>query len=446
MSDQMTTRPRKSVIDIIAIGFGQTVVMWGLGYVCRLSPTAIPSWLVLVLMLTCMLAGGVVAGRLTLRGWRGGSAVGALSAVLNMMILGSLLGGDRPNQIVPSALWWVPGSVLVGGVIGGLGAMFGGAVTRERPGRVNWLSALATTATAACLLLLTAGGLVTSKEAGLAVVDWPNSFGYNMFLYPLSRMTGGIYYEHTHRLLGSLLGLTVITLTICVWRSERGSGVRWLAVLVLLSVVIQGVFGGLRVTGRFTLSASRAEMAPSIRLAIVHGVLGQAIFAALTAITAVTFTRWATARPPVVSRFAATDRTLSVALPCLLILQLIFGAVLRHTYVGMPVHIAMAVIVGVLALALGLRAWGLYDAGQLRRLGIGLLVLTGVQVVLGVAALIATGALALRKPPPTTEVVLATAHQAVGAVLLGWAVLLLLWNRRLVSPMTSDPGEPPVQM
>ena len=65
---------------------------------------------------------------------------------------------------------------------------------------------------AATFLLVVAGGLVTSNEAGLAVVDWPNSFGYNMFLYPLAKMTGGIYYEHAHRLYGSLVGLTTIVL------------------------------------------------------------------------------------------------------------------------------------------------------------------------------------------------------------------------------------------
>ena len=74
----------------------------------------------------------------------------------------------------------------------------------------NFLSR--STAVMATLFLLIAGGLVTSAREGLAVVDWPNSFGYNMFLYPPSRMTGGIYYERAHRLFGSLVGLTVLVL------------------------------------------------------------------------------------------------------------------------------------------------------------------------------------------------------------------------------------------
>jgi cytochrome c oxidase assembly protein subunit 15 len=65
---------------------------------------------------------------------------------------------------------------------------------------IPWTSAFAWVTATATFFLLAIGGIVTAQEAGLAVVDWPNSFGYNMFLYPLSRMTGGIYFEHAHRL------------------------------------------------------------------------------------------------------------------------------------------------------------------------------------------------------------------------------------------------------
>ncbi len=428
-----STPTRSGVTDVVAIGFSQTVAMWGVGYVCRLSPGVVPSWLLLSLMLVCMAGGGTAAGRLTGRGWRGGVAVGVVSAALNLMILGSLLGGDRPNQIVPSALWWVPGSLFVGGLLGGAGAALAEAFAKHREASVHWTGVLAWTAVAACLLLLTAGGMVTSKEAGLAVVDWPNSFGYNMFLYPLSRMTGGIYYEHAHRLLGSLLGLTVIALSVHLWRSDPRGWVRWVVAAVLVLVIVQGLLGGLRVTGRLTLSVSRSDMAPSIRLAALHGVLGQVIFASLVALGALTSRRWTDGGAVATSQHAATDRTLQIALPVMLVAQLIFGAILRHTYVGLTVHIALAVLVTVLAVACGLRAWGLYRVATVTRLGMGLVSLTAVQVVLGIGALVTTGALALRKPPPTVEVVFATVHQVVGAVLLGCSVLLLVWHRRLVS-------------
>ncbi len=422
-------------LDIVALGFGQTVVMWAVGYVCRLWPGAVPSWLVLVLLLVCMLAGGAATGLLTRRGVRGGAWVGIVSAVLNLMILGSLLGGDRPNVIRPSMVLWIPGSIALGASLGTIGAALTGRSGRREPPKVNWLATLASIAVAACFILLTAGGLVTSKEAGLAVVDWPNSFGYNMFLYPLSRMTGGIYYEHTHRLLGSLLGLTVIVLTVCVWRSDAPHGVKALIAVVLLLVVFQGILGGLRVTGRFTLSTDRAIMAPSIRLAAMHGVVGQTLFALLACTAALISDRWRSARRPEPLVPAETDRALLVALLIVLTAQLVFGAILRHTYVGVPVHVTFGVLVGVLALACGLRLCGLYASARLRRMGLVLLVATGMQIVLGVAALIVTGSLVYRKPPPPIEVVLATAHQVVGAILLAWSSLLILWHRRLTVPI-----------
>ena len=88
---------------------------------------------------------------------------------------------------------------------------------------------------------------MTSAEAGLAVADWPTSFGYNMFLYPFSRMTGGIYYEHAHRLLGALVGLTTLVLALFLQRVETRRWVRRLGWAALLMVVVQGVLGGLRV-------------------------------------------------------------------------------------------------------------------------------------------------------------------------------------------------------
>ena len=62
---------------------------------------------------------------------------------------------------------------------------------------VHWWAVLTAMLT---FVLLCSGGLVTSHGAGMAVPDWPNSFGYNMFLFPVSRWVGGIFYEHTHRL------------------------------------------------------------------------------------------------------------------------------------------------------------------------------------------------------------------------------------------------------
>jgi len=97
---------------------------------------------------------------------------------------------------------------------------------------------------ATCVLILL-GGLVTNTGAALAVPDWPSTFGYNMVLFPWSRMVGGVLYEHSHRLMGALVGLLTVVLAGALWR--EGGRLRWLGFLAVAAVVSQGVLGGLRV-------------------------------------------------------------------------------------------------------------------------------------------------------------------------------------------------------
>src|SRR3954465_3193466 len=114
--------------------------------------------------------------------------------------------------------------------------------------RYNWLHRFAWFTSIATLFLICSGGMVTSKGVGLAVPDWPTTFGYNMFLFPVSRWVGGIFFEHTHRLIASTVGFLTIILAVWLWRVESR---RWLPILGLVSlgaVVLQGVLGGLRVT------------------------------------------------------------------------------------------------------------------------------------------------------------------------------------------------------
>jgi cytochrome c oxidase assembly protein subunit 15 len=90
--------------------------------------------------------------------------------------------------------------------------------------------------------------MVTSKGVGLAVPDWPTTFGYNMFLFPVSKWVGGILFEHTHRLMGSVVGFLTIILAVWLWLSEDRQWVRNLGVIALAGVILQGILGGLRVT------------------------------------------------------------------------------------------------------------------------------------------------------------------------------------------------------
>src|SRR5919108_3165242 len=130
-----------------------------------------------------------------------------------------------------------------------------------------WPHRLAVILACATFPLLFIGGLVTSKGAGLAVPDWPTTFGYNMFLYPWSKMVGNIFYEHSHRLAASAVGLLTIALALVLWLRERRSWLRWLGVAALLLVIFQGIIGGLRVI-----------LLENV-LAMVHAALAQLFFA-----------------------------------------------------------------------------------------------------------------------------------------------------------------------
>lgn len=417
---------------LLALGFGVTVAMWASGYICRMPDLMVPAPLVLAVMLAWLFVGGLVAGRYTDGGARLGAGVGLLAALLNLLILGSLLFDHESDTLVPSMLWWLPGSLIVSVVVCALGATVGQKIPARR--RLdNGTGAFAIVGAVATLVLLVAGGLVTGHVAGLAVVDWPNSFGYNMFLYPLARMTGGIYYEHAHRLLGSLVGLTTVALAVHLSLVEQRRAVVRFAWLAVVAVIIQGVMGGLRVTGKPTLSMSPEEVAPNIYLALVHGVFGQIFFSMMTALAVVTSATWSRSRPTAPVPPRTTDMQLNAALVVILIVQITLGAYQRHLEGGLLIHISLAVIVAMLAVACGVRAWGLYEReAVLGRVGITLAAMVAVQLTLGVAAMAAVGVGPAPGPGEAhlVDVVFTTAHQTVGALLLANAVALALLVRR----------------
>ena len=423
--------------DLLALGFGITVSMWAIGYVCRFPGMDTPAWLLMALLLGCLAAGGWAAGRFAGHGPVAAARVGLLAGALNLLVLGSLLsGGEAPNSIVPAAAWWLPGSLLVAATLTALGSLAGRAPAAGAPPLArHGLPVFAGVAAAATFLLLVAGGIVTGSEAGLAVTDWPNSYGYNMFLYPLSRMTGGIYYEHVHRLLGSLVGLTTLVLTVHIWRTDPRAWLRRLALAALALVIAQGLLGGLRVTGHFTLSDDPTVTRPNLWLAVVHGITGQMFFGAMVALTALTTQGWRAAAPAASEGGARGDRRLSVILLALILVQLTLGSLLRHTDAALHLHITMAVAVLGVGIALGARlALRRRDTPALKRLGHGFLHGLSIQFILGFAALFARNLTAEDGGPHAADVIITTFHQATGALLLALAVLAVVWTRRLLRP------------
>ncbi len=143
-----------------------------------------------------------------------------------------------------------------------------------------WPHRIAVTLVCSTFPLLFIGGLVTSKGVGLAVPDWPTTFGYNMFLYPWSKMVGGIFYEHSHRLVASFVGLLTIALALTFWLREKRNWLRWLGVAALVLVIVQGVLGGLRVV---LLEQT---------LAVVHAATAQIFFALTICLAIFTSVDW----------------------------------------------------------------------------------------------------------------------------------------------------------
>lgn len=429
----MTTQSRTGWGDFLSIGFGTAVAMWTAGYVCRLPGVHVPSVVLFALLIAALLVGGFIAGRHSHRRIAGAALSGLVTGLINLLVLGSLLTHPDEGTILPTLLVWLPGSIVatvVLMVVGGLG----GAAARSNgdPTGVNWPFAFGCVAGGATLVLLSVGGTVTGFEAGLAVPDWPNSYGYNMFLFPLARMTGGIYYEHAHRLFGSLVGLTTVMLAIYLWCVESRGWVKWIAVAAVAMVITQGALGGLRVTGKLTLSQSADVLSPSTALAVVHGVFGQCFFSTLVMLAATLSRTWRSAETPRRVVASHVDLYLGYAAVGAVLVQLTFGALLRHTTWGLLVHVVFAVAVIMLVGAAALRSWA-SDEKQtpvLPQIGGVALLLLFAQLTLGMFALVVV----LTEPagkPSTLQVLVTTAHQTTGALLLSSCVTLVAWRHRL---------------
>jgi heme a synthase len=181
--------------------------------------------------------------------------------------------------------------------------------------------------------LITLGGTVTSKGVGMAVPDWPTTFNYNMFLFPPSMWKGGIFWEHSHRLLGSLVGFLSIITAVWLWRTQRARPwLRHTGLAMLALVIVQGIMGGLRVTQN------------SINWATIHGINGQ-LFLCLTVLIAAATSRWWIEHAPTVAKGDSalspdTSRKLrigSLLLLATLVVQLSLGAGMRHTGSGLAI-------------------------------------------------------------------------------------------------------------
>lgn len=311
----------------------------------------------------------------------------------------------------------------------------------------RWAVALA----CATFPLVWVGGLVTTTDAGMAVPDWPNTYGYNLFLYPWSTWLAGpwdLFVEHGHRLLGAAVGLITIGLLIGLWRAEQRRWVRGLGVTALALVIFQGVLGGMRV-----LFDERT-------LAMLHGCTGPLFFALTVALVVFTSRRWLSGDVGLTHANAGHVHRLAIVTCILVYLQIVLGAVLRHVPVATePATFVLAVrfhliLAGVLAAHIAWLVWSVTrHFWRVRPLG-GLAWLLGVlldvQLLLGAGTWIvkysvpawaspwiSTGGTAIVDGGPWQTHTI-TAHVAVGSLLLVTSLALALYAQRLlVTPLTA---------
>jgi heme a synthase len=293
-----------------------------------------------------------------------------------------------------------------------------------------------TALTAGCVfLLIIAGALVTSNEAGLSVPDWPTSFGS---LYRIPPLVGGVKFEHGHRMFAELVGLLTIGVAIWTQKVDRRRWMRVLAWCALGTVIAQGILGGLTVL---------FYLPPAISTA--HATLAQTFFCIMVSLAFFTSRSWVEAPEPVV-RMEDKPRltTLAAITVSAVWLQLIMGAAFRHSGIRLLPHLIGAAIVLCMVVWLAITTLIRHrDTPQLAKPAAILLVLLIVQITLGLASYVTRVIWNQEASAPLASMVVATvAHVACGALVLVTTVILAIQIHRHVVAPVFEPWVEPLTM
>jgi heme a synthase len=299
-----------------------------------------------------------------------------------------------------------------------------------------WRHRFALLLVASTLVLIFIGGLVTSTESGLAVPDWPLSYG--MLMPP---MVGGVFYEHGHRMAASFVGFLTLVLALWTWRRETRAGVRKLGWAALLAVSVQGLLGGLTVIYLLPTAIS-----------VAHACLAQTFFLLTVAMAYATSREWLGAE--VLEEDGAVVRAAAFVATAVIYVQLFLGALMRHLDAGLAipdfplafgrvipplgdprvaVHFAHRLGALAVIVAVGRLLLSAHRSGDVRfvRPARFLALLVAVQASLG-ASVLWTG----KAVYPTT------AHVATGAAVLGAAFFLSLRAHRHLRMRPAAAGLP----
>ena len=274
------------------------------------------------------------------------------------------------------------------------------------------------------VVLLVAGALVTSNEAGDSVPDWPVSFG--RWLISSNNFVANVRFEYSHRVIAGLVGLTTFALAVWMYFGERRPWMRRLGLIAFAGVVAQAGIGGLRV-----LYPEHKAL-----IAVPHALIAQSFFAIAVAIFVFTSRSWSTVREVKPDGPGLPLRNLSAATVGAVLIQLVLGAGFRHQAFGIVPHIAGAAVVALLIVSTVLvvmRRHGDDDyLARPAKLAIGLLF---VQLGLGIAAYVARVGSAADPQPLEPMISLTVAHLVVGALTLATMVVLSLRSYQLLSPI-----------
>ncbi len=264
-----------------------------------------------------------------------------------------------------------------------------------------WLHRFAILLAAATLFLVVAGASVTSNEAGLSVPDWPLSYGKVM-----PEMTGGVFYEHGHRMVATAVGFLTIILAVWLWRVEERAWMRRLGWIALLAVIAQGVLGGLTVIYLLPKPVS-----------IAHACLAQLFFSTTVAIALFTSPGWKRGPELVIDENSPSLRSLALLAPLTVFCQLALGAAYRHKAIGLVPHVVGALVVTGVILIVAMFALQQFPGHSgLRKAAIGLISITLFQVFLGIAAYMSRIMTTESAQPMTLMVLFNVLHVAVGAL------------------------------
>lgn len=452
--------PAATALPAIVTGFATAVAMWVVWVIAHHPAVNLPAMVIGPALLFLQIGSvawwirRVAAGQLKV-----GILSGITTGVINSLLLGGMISQHLGSTAAPG-LEGLPHNaplviglfILVSAVLGGIGGAIGSAMG-PTPGagddtRSCWLARFAVVAAVAVVPLLTLGGAVTSAHAGLSVPDWPGTYGANMFLYPIGLMAADprVFLEHTHRLFGSLVGLTTVALFLATLMVDRRAWIKVFAGVLVLAVIAQGVLGGLwvRMAQEGGMDSRLVRWLP-----VIHGVMAQVYFAGAVAFAAAVSLGYAQVTANTHNTLMKGAAKWTKILLGVLLVQLVMGAMYRHLQSkhALFTHIGVAFVVVVLAQIVGFRMKKLAREGtsaprQLAISGTGMAHTAGLQFLLGWVAFLVVGTAAARVNPTagqlaTTDVVsgwyalVRSAHQVNGAALIALATLAAVWAGRV---------------